>query len=141
MSLPKFELGAILSIAPIACVTFMEHIGDVTTNGTVVGKDFLKDPGLHRTLMGDGLATLFAGFVGGPANTTYSENTGVLAMTNVHDPKVVRLAAVFAVILSFFPAVAGVITSIPAAIVGGVSLMLYGMISAIGVRTRRSRLR
>lgn len=93
MSLPKFELGAILSIAPIACVTFMEHIGDVTTNGTVVGKDFLKDPGLHRTLMGDGLATLFAGFVGGPANTTYSENTGVLATTKNYNPRLLRVTA------------------------------------------------
>lgn len=130
----KFDISAIITIVPIALATVMEHIGDISAIGATTGKNYIADPGLHRTICGDGLATMIAALVGAPANTTYGENTGVLAMTNVHDPKVVRLAAVFAVILSFFPAVAGVITSIPAAIVGGVSLILYGMISAIGVR-------
>lgn len=130
----KFDISAIITIVPIALATVMEHIGDISAIGATTGKNYIANPGLHRTILGDGLATMIAAFFGAPANTTYGENTGVLAMTNVHDPKVVRLAAVFAVILSFFPAVAGVITSIPAAIVGGVSLILYGMISAIGVR-------
>lgn len=130
----KFDISAIITIVPIALATVMEHIGDISAIGATTGNNYIADPGLHRTMCGDGLATMIAALVGAPANTTYGENTGVLAMTNVHDPKVVRLAAVFAVILSFFPAVAGVITSIPAAIVGGVSLILYGMISAIGVR-------
>lgn len=130
----KFDLSSIITIVPIALATVMEHIGDISAISATTGKNYIANPGLHRTILGDGLATMLAALVGAPANTTYGENTGVLAMTNVHDPKVVRLAAVFAVILSFFPAVAGVITSIPAAIVGGVSLILYGMISAIGVR-------
>ena len=130
----KFDISAIITIVPIALATVMEHIGDISAIGATTGENYIANPGLHRTICGDGLATMIAAFFGAPANTTYGENTGVLAMTNVHDPKVVRLAAVFAVILSFFPAVAGVITSIPAAIVGGVSLILYGMISAIGVR-------
>ena len=135
MSLPKFELGAILSIAPIACVTFMEHIGDVTTNGTVVGKDFLKDPGLHRTLMGDGLATLFAGFVGGPANTTYSENTGVLATTKNYNPRLLRVTAIFAIILGLFGKVGAILQTIPGPVKGGVEVMLFGMIAAVGIRS------
>lgn len=130
----KFDFSSIITIVPIALATVMEHIGDISAISATTGKNYIANPGLHRTILGDGLATMLAALVGAPANTTYGENTGVLAMTNVHDPKVVRLAAVFAVILSFFPAVAGVITSIPAAIVGGVSLILYGMISAIGVR-------
>lgn len=130
----KFDISSIITIVPIALATVMEHIGDISAISATTGKNYIADPGLHRTILGDGLATMLAALVGGPANTTYGENTGVLAMTNVHDPRVVRLAAVFAVILSFFPMVAGVITSIPAAIVGGVSLILYGMISAIGVR-------
>lgn len=135
MSIPKFELGAILSIAPIACVTFMEHIGDITTNGTVVGKDFLKDPGLHRTLMGDGMATLFAGFIGGPANTTYSENTGVLATTKNYNPRLLRLTAVFAIILGLFGKVGAVLQTIPGPVKGGVEIMLFGMIAAVGIRS------
>lgn len=135
MSLPKFELGAILSIAPIACVTFMEHIGDITTNGTVVGKDFLKDPGLHRTLMGDGLATLMAGLIGGPANTTYSENTGVLATTKNYNPRLLRLTAVFAMILGLFGKVGAVLQTIPGPVKGGVEIMLFGMIAAVGIRS------
>ncbi len=135
MSVPVFSLGAILSIAPIACVTFMEHIGDVTTNGTVVGKDFLKDPGLHRTLMGDGLATLLAGFIGGPANTTYSENTGVLATTKNYNPKLLRLTAVFAIILGLFGKVGAILQTIPGPVKGGVEIMLFGMIAAVGIRS------
>lgn len=135
MSLPRFDLGAILSIAPIACVTFMEHIGDVTTNGTVVGKDFLKNPGLHRTLLGDGLATLFAGLVGGPANTTYSENTGVLATTKNYNPRLLRLTAVFAVILGLFGKVGAILQTIPGPVKGGVEVMLFGMIAAVGIRS------
>ena len=99
-----------------------------------VGENFLADPGLHRTLIGDGLATSFSALVGGPANTTYGENTGVLELSRVHDPRVIRIAAVFAVILSFIPKMADIIGSMPSAIIGGVSFMLYGMISAIGVR-------
>ena len=135
MSVPKFELGAILSIAPIACVTFMEHIGDVTTNGTVVGKDFLKDPGLHRTLMGDGLATLFAGLIGGPANTTYSENTGVLATTKNYNPRLLRVTAIFAIILGLFGKVGAILQTIPGPVKGGVEVMLFGMIAAVGIRS------
>ncbi|WP_124067473.1 uracil-xanthine permease family protein [Clostridium sp. E02] len=135
MSVPTFRLGAILSIAPIACVTFMEHIGDVTTNGTVVGKDFLKDPGLHRTLMGDGLATLFAGFLGAPANTTYSENTGVLATTKNYNPRLLRLTAVFAILLGFLGKVGAVLQTIPGPVKGGVEIMLFGMIAAVGIRS------
>ena len=135
MSLPKFELGAILSIAPIALVTFMEHIGDITTNSTVVGKDFLKDPGLHRTLLGDGMATLFAGFIGGPANTTYSENTGVLATTKNYNPRLLRMTAVFAIILGLFGKVGAVLQTIPGPVKGGVEVMLFGMIAAVGIRS------
>ncbi len=135
MSLPKFAMGPILSIAPIALVTFMEHIGDVTTNSTVVGKDFLKDPGLHRTLMGDGLATIFAGFVGGPANTTYSENTGVLATTKNYNPRLLRLTAVFAIILGLFGKVGAILQTIPGPVKGGVEVMLFGMIAAVGIRS------
>lgn len=112
-TLPKFDIVAILAIAPIALVTCMEHIGDITTNGAVVGKDFFKDPGLHRTLLGDGLATMFAGFIGGPANTTYSENTGVLATTKNYNPKLLRIAAVCAVILGIFGKFGAVLQTIP----------------------------
>ena len=135
MSLPRFELGAVLSIAPIALVTFMEHIGDITTNGTVVGKDFLKSPGLHRTLLGDGLATMFAGFIGGPANTTYSENTGVLATTKNYNPRLLRLTAVFAIILGLFGKIGAVLQTIPDPVKGGVEIMLFGMIAAVGIRS------
>ena len=130
----KFNLTAILVMAPIALATMMEHIGDMSAISATVGKNFIEDPGLHRTLIGDGLATAFAGMVGGPANTTYGENTGVLELSRVHDPRVIRIAAVFAVILSFIPKMAEIIGSMPSAIIGGVSFMLYGMISAIGVR-------
>ena len=130
----KFNLTAILVMAPIALATMMEHIGDMSSISATVGENFIEDPGLHRTLIGDGLATAFAGMVGGPANTTYGENTGVLELSRVHDPRVIRIAAVFAVILSFIPKMAEIIGSMPSAIIGGVSFMLYGMISAIGVR-------
>lgn len=130
----KFNLTAILVMAPIALATMMEHIGDMSAISATVGENFIEDPGLHRTLIGDGLATAFAGMVGGPANTTYGENTGVLELSRVHDPRVIRIAAVFAVILSFIPQMAEIIGSMPPSIIGGVSFMLYGMISAIGVR-------
>ena len=130
----KFDISAILVMAPIAIAAMMEHIGDISAISSTTGKNFIEDPGLHRTLVGDGLATAFAGFFGGPANTTYGENTGVLALSKVYDPRVVRLAAVYAIILSFSPKFDALVNSIPAAIVGGVSFILYGMISAVGVR-------
>ncbi len=130
----KFDITAVLVMAPIAIASMMEHIGDMSAISATTGKNFLASPGLHRTLMGDGLATSLAGFFGGPANTTYGENTGVLELSRVFDPKVVRLAALYAIILSFIPKFSSVISTMPAAIIGGVSFMLYGMISAIGVR-------
>ena len=133
--LPKFDLSAILIIAPTTLVTFMEHIGDITTNGAVVGKNFMKDPGLHRTLLGDGLATMAAGFLGGPANTTYSENTGVLAVTKNYNPTTLRIAAVFAMLMSFLGVFQTFLSSIPGPVMGGVSIILFGMISAVGMRT------
>ena len=133
-SIAKFDLTSILVMAPIAIAAMMEHIGDMSAISATVGQRFIEDPGLHRTLIGDGIATSMAGLFGGPANTTYGENTGVLVLSRVHDPKVVRLAAVYAVILSFSPKFAALVNSIPTAIIGGVSFILYGMISAIGVR-------
>ena len=130
----KFDVSAILVMAPIAIAAMMEHIGDISAISSTTGRNFIEDPGLHRTLLGDGLATAFAGMFGGPANTTYGENTGVLALSKVYDPRVVRLAAVYAIILSFSPKFDALVNSIPAAIVGGVSFILYGMISAVGVR-------
>ena len=130
----KFDLTAILVMAPIAIASMMEHIGDMSAISATVGENFIEDPGLHRTLVGDGLATSLSALVGGPANTTYGENTGVLELSKVYDPRVIRIAAIFAVILSFIPKVSEIIASIPSAIIGGVSFMLYGMISAIGVR-------
>ena len=130
----KFDLTSILVMAPIAIAAMMEHIGDISAISSTTGRNFIEDPGLHRTLMGDGLATAFAALFGGPANTTYGENTGVLALSRVYDPRVIRLAAVYAIILSFSPKFDALVNSIPAAIVGGVSFILYGMISAVGVR-------
>ena len=130
----KFNLTAILVMAPIALATMMEHIGDMSAISATVGENLIEDPGLHRTLIGDGLATSFSALFGGPANTTYGENTGVLELSKVYDPRVIRLAAVYAVILIFMPKFAEIIGSLPSAIIGGVSFMLYGMISAIGVR-------
>ena len=130
----KFDVSAILVMAPIAIAAMMEHIGDISAISSTTGKNFIEDPGLHRTLVGDGLATALAGMFGGPANTTYGENTGVLALSKVYDPRVVRLAAIYAIILSFSPKFDALVNSIPTAIVGGVSFILYGMISAVGVR-------
>lgn len=130
----KFDMSAIITIVPIALATMMEHIGDISAIGATTGKNYIANPGLHRTLIGDGVATSLSALFGGPANTTYGENTGVLALTKVYDPLVMKIAAVFAIILSFFPVVANLIRSIPAAIIGGVSLILYGMISAVGIR-------
>ncbi|MGM9660113.1 MAG: uracil-xanthine permease family protein [Faecousia sp.] len=127
-------LTSVITIAPIALAAIVEHIGDMCAISSTVGKNFVADPGLHRTLVGDGLATTMAALFGAPANTTYGENTGVLALSKVYDPKVVRLAAVFAIILSFCPKFAALIVAMPAATMGGVSLVLYGMISAVGVR-------
>ncbi|MDY3984729.1 uracil-xanthine permease family protein [Dysosmobacter sp.] len=133
-SVAKFDVSAILVMAPIAIASMMEHIGDMSAISATVGENFIEDPGLHRTLIGDGIATSLSAMFGGPANTTYGENTGVLVLSKVHDPRVIRLAAVYAVILSFSPAFAYLVNTIPAAIIGGVSFILYGMISAIGVR-------
>ena len=127
-------LTAIITIAPISLATVVEHIGDICAISSTVEKNYVADPGLHRTLLGDGLATTMAGLLGGPANTTYGENTGVLALTKIYDPLVIRIAAVFALILSFCPKFEAVINTIPSGIVGGISFVLYGMISAIGVR-------
>ena len=133
-SIAKFDITAILVMAPIAIASMMEHIGDISAISATVGEKFIEDPGLHRTLIGDGLATSFSALFGGPANTTYGENTGVLVLSGVYDPRVVRLAAIYAIVLSFSPAFAALINTMPAAIIGGVSFILYGMISAIGVR-------
>ena len=127
-------LSAIITIVPIAFATMMEHVGDISAIGGTVGKDFIDDPGLHRTLIGDGIGTAIAALFGAPANTTYGENTGVLALTKVYDPFVIELAAIYAIVLSFCPKFAAIITAMPAATIGGVSIILYGMISAIGIR-------
>ena len=127
-------VSAIIAILPISLATMMEHIGDMCAISSTVGVNFLEDPGLHRTLMGDGGATMLASLFGAPANTTYGENTGVLNLTKVFDPRVIRIAAVFAIVLSFCPKFSALIACMPAATIGGVSLVLYGMISAVGVR-------
>lgn len=134
-TMPSMSLTRIIAIAPIALVVFIEHIGDITTNGAVVGKDFFKDPGIHRTLLGDGLATIAAGFLGGPANTTYGENTGVLAVTGVYDPAILRIAACYAIILGFIGKFGILLQTIPLPVMGGVSVILFGMIASVGVRT------
>ncbi len=128
------SVSAIITIAPIALATMMEHIGDISAISATAGKNYIAKPGLHRTLLGDGLATSFSAMFGGPANTTYGENTGVLALTRVYDPRVMQIAAVFAILLSFFPKISAAISTIPSPIIGGISFVLYGMISAIGVR-------
>jgi uracil permease len=142
VGLPSFTWGwqdinwsAIALIAPVAFVTMIEHVGDILTNGGVVGKDFFKEPGLDRTMLGDGVATLLAGFIGGPANTTYSENTGVLAVTRVYDPAILRIGAAFAVVLGLIPKVAAILQTVPVAVLGGLSILLFGMIASIGMRT------
>ena len=130
---PEF-ISALFTIIPIALATMMEHVGDIAAISATVGHNYINDPGLNRTLMGDGLATTLAGLLGGPANTTYGENTGVLALSKIYDPLVIRIAAVLAIILSFSPKFEAVINTIPTGIIGGISFVLYGMISAIGVR-------
>ena len=130
----KFDISAIITIVPISLATMMEHVGDISAVSATVGRNYMADPGLHRTLIGDGLATSMAAIFGGPANTTYSENTGVLALTRIFAPGVMRIAAVIAIVASLFPHVGSFIQSIPGPAIGGVSCILYGMISAIGVR-------
>ena len=130
----SLAISAIVAIMPIALATMMEHIGDMSAISATCGKNFIANPGLHRSLMGDGLATTMSALFGGPANTTYGENTGVLALSKVYDPRVIRIAAYFAILFSFCPKFAAIIYSIPASIVGGISFVLYGMISAVGVR-------
>ena len=132
--LPKFAAGAIMMTVPIALVTMVEHFGDVLAIGNVVDEDFIKDPGIHRTLLGDGLATSLSALMGGPANTTYSENTGAVALTGVKDPVVMRIAAVFAIVLSLIPKFTAIIGSIPGPVIGGISILLFGMISSIGIK-------
>ena len=133
--MPKFNADAIVAGLAVAVAAMVEHIGDVMAIGATCGKNFIADPGLTRTLLGDGIGTSLAGLLGGPANTTYSENTGVVALTRVFDPFVMRIAAVMAIILSLSPKFESVINSIPAAIIGGISFVLYGMIAATGIRT------
>lgn len=133
--LPTFHITAIGMIAPIAIVTCVEHVGDVYANGAVVGKKFTEKPGLHRTMLGDGLATVFAGLVGGPPNTTYSENTAVLAATGNYNPSSLRIAALIAILVSFFGKAIGVIQSVPNCVLGGACIVLYGMIASVGLRT------
>ena len=126
--------SAVFTIVPLSLATMVEHIGDVCAISSTCGKNYMADPGFHRTLLGDGLATTLASLFGAPANTTYGENTGVLALSRVYDPRVIRIAAVFAIFFSFCPKFAALITAMPTATIGGVSLILYGMISAVGVR-------
>ena len=126
--------SAVFTIVPLSLATMVEHIGDICAISSTCGKNYMADPGFHRTLLGDGLATTLASLFGAPANTTYGENTGVLALSRVYDPRVIRIAAVFAIIFSFCPKFAALITAMPTATIGGVSLILYGMISAVGVR-------
>lgn len=132
---PVFKSRAILLIAPVAIVSMVEHIGDVLAIGETVERDFVNRPGIHRTLLGDGLATTLSGLFGGPPNTTYSENTGALALTKVYDPLVMRIAALFAIIISFIPKLGGLIQTIPTPVIGGLSIILFGMIASIGIRT------
>ncbi|TCO57923.1 uracil-xanthine permease family protein [Caldanaerobacter subterraneus] len=132
---PEFNPAAIGLIAPVAVATIVEHVGDVLSVGATVQKDFIKDPGLHRTLIGDGIATSLAGLFGGPANTTYSENTGVLALTGVWKPEVMRVAAVMAIMLSACQKLTALIRTVPEPVIGGISIILFGMIASIGIRT------
>jgi uracil permease len=131
---PKFSISAMTVMVPIAIVTMVEHFGDVLAIGNVVQKDFIKDPGIHRTLIGDGVATTLSAFIGGPANTTYSENTGAVALTGAFNPIIMRIAAVFAIILSLIPKFTALIGTIPGPVIGGISILLFGMISSIGIK-------
>lgn len=130
----KFDISSVITIMPIALATMMEHIGDICAISATTGVNYVEDPGFHRTMLGDGLATSLSALFGGPANTTYGENTGVLALTGVYDPRVIRIAAYFAILLSFCPKFSAIIQTVPSAIIGGISLVLYGMISAVGLR-------
>ncbi|ABW18416.1 uracil-xanthine permease family protein [Alkaliphilus oremlandii] len=132
---PKFNLESIMIIAPIAVATVVEHIGNILVVGTTVEDDYIKTPGLHRTLLGDGIATSLSAFFGGPANTTYAENTGVLALTKIYHPVIMRIAACFAIILGVMPKLGAVISTIPTSIVGGISIVLFGMIASVGGRS------
>ncbi|MGL5315198.1 MAG: uracil-xanthine permease family protein [Peptostreptococcaceae bacterium] len=134
-TLPKFSLEAVVIVAPVVLAVFMEHIGDMTTNGAVVGKNFLENPGLNKTLLGDGLATIVAGFLGGPANTTYGENTAVLAITKNYDPALLRRTAMFAIGLACIGKFGGFLQSIPTAVMGGISILLFSMITFVGCKT------
>jgi len=134
-TMAKFSADAVFTVAPLALATMVEHIGDVLAIGSTVEKDFMEDPGLHRTLIGDGVATALSAMFGGPANTTYSENTGVLALTRAWDPKIMQGAAVFAIVLGLVPKLAAIISTIPVPIIGGISIILFGMIASIGGRT------
>jgi uracil permease len=133
-SLPVFTTRSISIIVPIAIVTIVEHFGDILAIGNVVGKDFIKKPGIHKTLLGDGLATSLSAMIGGPANTTYSENTGAVALTGNYNPIIMRIAAVCAVVLSFVPKFTSIIGTIPGPVIGGISILLFGMISSIGIK-------
>ena len=131
----KFDISAILLVAPVVVCTMVEHIGDIMAISSITGRDYVKNPGLHRTLIGDGLATSLSALFGGPANTTYSENTGVLALTKQYNPTIMRIAACFAILLGFFPKLGAIIGSIPVPIIGGISIVLFGMIASVGART------
>jgi uracil permease len=133
--LPKFSLHAISLIVPVALAAAVESIADIYAVSSVTGKKFYEDPGIDKTLLGDGIGTMLGGIVGGPANTTYSENTGVLAITKVYDPVVMEIAAIFAIILSFIPKVGYIVSSIPVAVMGGIEILLFGMIAAVGLKT------
>lgn len=133
-SAPEFSWRAVTITVPIAVVTIVEHFGDVLAIGNVVEKDFIKKPGIHRTLIGDGLATSLSALIGGPANTTYSENTGAVALTGVYNPIIMRIAALFAITLSFIPKFTAVIATIPTPVIGGISILLFGMIASIGIK-------
>lgn len=134
-AIAKFDISAIVLVAPVAICTLVEHVGDVIAVGAITNRDFIKNPGLHRTMLGDGLATSLSAMFGGPANTTYSENTGVLALTQAFNPTIMRIAACFAIVLGVVPKLGAIIQTIPGSIIGGVSIVLFGMIAAIGVRT------
>lgn len=133
-TLPKFEINAMITFMVVALASILEHIGDVSAVGALTGVNYIEDPGLHRTLLGDGLATSLAGMIGGPANTTYSECTGTMALTGQKNPKIMRVAAVIAIVLGCIPLIGFVLGNIPVAVIGGVSLVLYGMISVVGIR-------
>ena len=134
-TMAKFSTSTVMMVAPVAIATMVEHIGDVIAIGATTNKDFMKDPGLKRTLLGDGIATSLSAMFGGPANTTYSENIGVLALTKVHNPQIMRIAAGFAILLGIMPKLGAIISSVPTAVVGGISIILFGMIASIGART------